>query len=107
MPKPIKGSQAQGCAVLRHLRTGKHITALEAQSLYRVFRLAARIFELRAKLVKEGDTHEIATTVVRDSTGKPYARYSLQKKPCRALVPYKPQPLPLIRPFGLPPGFSI
>ncbi len=53
--------------------TGKTrgLTAFEAIGLYRVFRLAARIQELR----EEG--YEINTVIKYDTTGKSYARYWL------------------------------
>lgn len=57
--------------ILRHMRNNNHITPLEAVGLYGIFRLAARIFELR------GDGNEIDTKVVTSPTGLPYARYSL------------------------------
>lgn len=55
--------------VLSHLTDVGSITALEALGLYGVFRLAARIFDLR----KQG--HDIITEVRRDHNGKSYARY--------------------------------
>lgn len=57
--------------VLTHLKTGQHITPLEAIGLYGVYRLAARIHDLR----KAG--HGIVTTVKRDTRGRPYSRYTL------------------------------
>lgn len=57
--------------VLRHLNTGEHITPLEAIGLYGIYRLAARIEELR----REG--YHIVTTMRRDKLGRPYARYTL------------------------------
>lgn len=55
-----------------HLRSGKTLSALEALGLYRAFRLAARIKELR-------DQHwDITTTMRLDITGKSYAVYSLE-----------------------------
>jgi hypothetical protein len=57
--------------VLRHMTLNNHITPLEAMGLYGIFRLAARIFELRASGI------EIDTNVVTSPTGLPYARYSL------------------------------
>ena len=62
---------SQKQTVLRHMRNGKHITPLEAVGLYGIFRLAARIFELRQ------DGIEIDTKVVTSPTGLPYARYTL------------------------------
>ncbi len=50
------------------------ISPLEAIGLFRCYRLAARIQELR----EEG--HNIETEVKRDTTGKSYARYYLRKR---------------------------
>ena len=54
-------------------QTGRRrgISPLEALGLFRVFRLAARIEELRS------DGYEITTEVHRDTTGKSYGRYYL------------------------------
>lgn len=49
----------------------RSISALEAIGLFRVFRLAARIQELRE------DGYHIKSTINTDVTGKIYARYSL------------------------------
>jgi len=59
--------------ILKHLRSGSHLTILEAMSLYRIFNLKARIDELR----KAG--HKITTTMRVDRTGKVYARYTLEE----------------------------
>jgi hypothetical protein len=53
-----------------HLVTGRSITALEALGLYGVFRLAARIKELRNK------GWEIETEIKHDISGKVYAEYT-------------------------------
>ena len=57
--------------VLHHLEKRGSITALEAMSLYRIFRLAARIHDLRA------DGNTIHTKWKKDLTGKKYAQYWL------------------------------
>lgn len=57
--------------VLGHLRTGQHITPLEAIGIYGIYRLAARILELRK------DGHLINTEMRQDRRGRPYARYRL------------------------------
>jgi hypothetical protein len=57
--------------ILAHLVSGKSITQLEAFGVYRIFRLAARIHELKQK------GHKIVTTMRQDATGKPYAEYEL------------------------------
>ena len=64
-----KPSQTQ--LILGHLVTRGSISALEAMSLYRIFRLAARVEELR------NQGYEIDTEMKTDLTGKRYARYVL------------------------------
>jgi hypothetical protein len=64
-------AKQQGDRILNHLVSGKSITQLEAFGVYRIFRLAARIHELKSK------GHKIVTTMHKDETGKPYAEYSL------------------------------
>ncbi len=49
----------------------RSISALEAIGLFRIFRLAARINDLR------DDGLDIKTSINTDVTGKIYARYSL------------------------------
>ena len=60
----------QNAAILKHLLR-KSLTPLEALEQYGCFRLAARIGELR----EQG--HDIRTSVIRNSQGKRFARYSL------------------------------
>lgn len=62
---------SQKLKVLKHLQTQKSITPMEALVTYGVFRLAARIHELK------GEGHEIDTIVRHDAIGKPYASYAL------------------------------
>lgn len=62
---------SQNTQVLKHLQSGRHITALEALGLYGVYRLAARILDLR----KAG--HAIESEHAFDINGKSYARYRL------------------------------
>ena len=62
---------SQNEKILNHLRSGAHITPLEAMGLFGVYRLAARIFELR------NQGHNIVTDVKADGTGRTYSRYSL------------------------------
>lgn len=66
-------------SILAHLRSGKHITPLEALGVYGVFRLGARIFNIKAYLAEQGNGEAIATTRVVDSRKKQYARYRLVK----------------------------
>lgn len=54
-----------------HLKSGKSITQLEAIGLYSLFRLAARVHELKAK------GWNIITTEKRDANGSTYAEYTL------------------------------
>ena len=70
---PKGGMASQHQMILHHLRTKGSISALEALSLYRCNRLAARINDLR----KSG--LDIETDMKTDLTGKRYARYHLAK----------------------------
>ena len=54
-----------------HLKSGRSITPLEALGLYGVFRLAARMKELRER------GWAISTEIRRDPNGKVYATYTL------------------------------
>lgn len=54
-----------------HLKSGRSITALEALGLYGMFRLAARIKELKDR------DWQIDTTMKRDINGKQYGEYKL------------------------------
>ena len=66
-----KRKDSQKGLILAHLKKKGSITALEALILYRIFRLAARIHDLRL------DGAEIKTTQKKDITGKTYAQYRL------------------------------
>ena len=59
--------------VLDHLQKHDYITPLEALGVYRCFRLAVIVKQLR----NEG--HDIRTELRQDATGKRYARYWLKK----------------------------
>jgi hypothetical protein len=61
----------QNEAVLNHLMTGRSISPLEALGLYGVFRLAARVFELKDMGV------DIRKVTKVDINGKQYAEYSI------------------------------
>ena len=63
---------SQTSTVLAHLTRGSHLTPLEAIGLYGIYRLAARIYDLRTA------GHKINTVVKNDTRGRPYARYTLQ-----------------------------
>lgn len=64
-----KGTQQYN--ILNHLNERGHITAMEALILYRVFRLSARICNLR------DDGYTIDTVFKTDMTGKRYAQYRI------------------------------
>ena len=57
--------------ILRYLAKGRAITPLEALERFGVFRLAARIQEIRAQ------GHKVETTTIRTRNGARVARYSL------------------------------
>ena len=59
----------QNEALLNHLMTGRSISPLEALGLYGVFRLAARMFELKDMGVN------IQKNTKVDINGKQYAEY--------------------------------
>lgn len=61
----------QNDTLLNHMMTGRSISPLEALGLYGVFRLAARMFELKAKGV------DIQKVTKVDINGKQYAEYSI------------------------------
>ena len=64
----------QNAHILNHLETRGTITPMEALNEYGVFRLAARIADLR------GTGVAIETETLRLPTGKRVARYSLEEK---------------------------
>lgn len=65
--------------VLAHLRTGKHITPLEALGVFGVFRLGARIWGIKNYLAEIDSGESISVTRASGSQGKHYARYKLVK----------------------------
>ena len=62
----------QNEALVEHLLLGKTITPAKARQVYGIDRLAARIFELKAR------GHKIITTVRRDERGKQFGEYRLR-----------------------------
>ena len=64
--------EAQNKAILKHLKTGRKITPIQALNLYGCFRLSARIHNLRL------DGHKIDTIPVKKG-GKTFASYQLNK----------------------------
>ena len=63
--------QAQGTQILKHLRSGKRITALDALTNYDCFRLSARIHDLRS------DGWHIATHYLVTHSRKRIAVYKM------------------------------
>lgn len=61
----------QAQKVLKHLKKHKTITPLEALGVYGIYRLAARILELRQSGIN------VITKMQKDANYKPYARYTL------------------------------
>lgn len=68
-----------------HLRAGKTITQLEAIGLYSLFRLAARVHDLK----KQG--WNILTVEKRDANGSIYAEYKLGE-PYETALPERYRP---------------
>jgi hypothetical protein len=64
--------KTQTAKVLAHLFTRGSLTNVEAQAIYRIRQLPARIFDLKRK------GHKIVTDIRSDPTGQRYARYSLE-----------------------------
>ncbi len=63
---------SQNEKILRHMKTYGNITAARAMDWYQIYRLAARVAELRAK------GHNIVTEMISPQ-GVRYARYRLVK----------------------------
>ena len=64
----------QNEAVLNHLMTGRSLSPLEALGLYGVFRLAARVFQLKDMGV------DIRKVTKVDINGKQYAEYYVSEE---------------------------
>ena len=62
----------QNQQILSHMKTGKDITPLQAIGLYGVYRLAARINDLRKQGVP------IETVIRTDGQGRTYASYKME-----------------------------
>ena len=67
----VKNKQSQNDKILSHLKAGRSISPLEAMGVFGIYRLAARIFELRQ------DGHVIQKQIKDDGQGRTYAEYSL------------------------------
>ena len=70
--KKIQQPVSQNQAVLRHLNNHGTITPIEALNLYGIFRLGARIHDLRQK------GHNINTVLVGEKFQNQYAKYVYQ-----------------------------
>lgn len=73
----------QAQIVVDHLTNNPHLTSLQAEGVYRIRRLAARISELK----KAG--YDIEKSMKVDATGQRYTRYSFtgpQKRAHRPLL---------------------
>lgn len=66
-----ENSMTQNERLLNHLLTGKTITPLEALGVFGIYRLAARVYELKAK------GHDIECTTKLDPNGNQYGSYKL------------------------------
>ena len=67
--------KSQEQQILEHLQKGKSLTAMEALAKFGVFRLAARVRDLRAS------GHPVRTIMETDKrTGKRWARYWMGAK---------------------------
>jgi helix-turn-helix protein len=64
----------QGQRILNHLRSGKHLTALEALHRFECLRLAPRILEL-----KEAG-YRITSQLVKVASGKRVALYTMARE---------------------------
>ena len=69
---PIKTEgHDQNARILAHLQAGRTITALEALELFKCFRLASRVCDLR----KAG--HDVQKRTIKTNSGKSVAQYFL------------------------------
>lgn len=74
-----------------HLKSGRSITPLEALGLYGVFRLAARVKELKDK------GWDIKTDIKTDINGKVYGEYRLNDQQNHGLPAFADAPSKLMR----------
>lgn len=65
---------SQSEAILAHLQSGKHLTAIEALERFRCFRLAARIQDLRRAGIA------ISSQIVTLPNGKRVSKYRLASR---------------------------
>ena len=64
----------QNSKILRALKRGRRLTAIDALKQFGCFRLASRIYDLRC------DGYSIETRTVETKTGKHVTEYSLRKQ---------------------------
>ncbi len=64
---------SQANKILKYLKSGRSLTAMQALVAFQCFRLAARVHELK----KKGHNIKQSTIV---SKGKTYAKYTLKRK---------------------------
>ncbi len=72
----IKEEQSQTEKILKYLKTGHTLTHLQAEALFKITRLAARVNDLRNK-----GYIIITETIKSPSSEARYARYKLVMKP--------------------------
>ena len=63
---------SQNQKILKHLRSGKSLSPLQALGLFGCYRLAGRIYDLK----RAG--HQIETIIKSDDQGRTYASYALK-----------------------------
>ncbi len=67
-----QSSSSHSAQILRHLQSGKTITAIEALELFGCFRLTSRIYDLTQR------GHDIFREYITLSNGKRVMRYKLK-----------------------------
>lgn len=77
----MKNYTPQQQQILDHLRSGEHITQLQALGVYKIFRLSAIVFILRQ------DGWDIKREFHLDRTDRKYARYQFTKAQRKSKTP--------------------
>lgn len=72
-----QSNASQNASILRHLRTGKTITQMEALEWFKCFRLASRINDIKKRLNPD---ERIETKKVVTNTNKRVAQYRLIRR---------------------------
>jgi len=80
----MKPLSKQSNTVVSHLRAFPHLTAMQADGVYHIRRLASRIDEIRAA------GYEVEKQTKEDAKGQRYTRYSFSKRQRRAINPLLP-----------------